>query len=339
LKNRFLVFNSPFEILINERNLDAKVPDDTVLVKSFCSGISAGTELLVYRGEIPEGMLLDPLIPELSEKFSYPTQYGYSTVGEIIDAGSNVDRNWIGRRVFSFNPHESHFYTNVEDLIEIPEGIDYNDAVFLPNMETALNLIMDGLPVIGENVAVIGQGIVGLLATSLLKAFPLNNLVTFDMILKRRQASLELGASQTFGSFDEPIMNSTFNKEYKGFDLVYEISGNPGSLNNAIDITGYNGRIVIGSWYGNKKSNLSLGDSFHRSRINLITSQVSTIDPKFSGRWTKERRFSVAWDMLRSIKPSRLITHKYHIEEARVAYDNLHQNPDDILQVILKYDT
>ena len=100
-----------------------------------------------------------------------------------------------------------------------------------------------------------------------------------------------------------------------------------------------NERVIIGSWYGSKKSKLSLGDSFHRSRINLITSQVSTIDPKFSGRWTKERRFSVAWEMLRAIKPSRLVTHEYPIEEAKVAYDNLHQNSDDILQVILKYDT
>ena len=333
------MFNSPFEILVKERNLDVKVPDDKVLVKSFCSAISAGTELLVYRGEIPEGMLLDPLIPEFSETFSYPTQYGYSTVGEIIDIGSNIDKNWIGRRVFSFNPHESRFLTGVEDLIEIPKGISYEDAIFLPNMETALNLIMDGLPVGGENVAVIGQGVVGLLTTSLLKDFPLNNLVTFDMILKRRQISLELGASHSFGSFEEPIMNSIFNKEYKGFDLVYEISGNPASLNNAIDITGYNGRVVIGSWYGSKMSNLSLGDSFHRSRINILTSQVSTIDPKFSGRWTKERRFSVAWDMLRSVKPSRLITHQYPIEEAIVAYDHLHQKSDDILQVILKYDT
>ena len=333
------MFNNPFEILVKERNLDVKIPDDTVLVESFCSGISAGTELLVYRGEIPEGMLLDPLIPEFSEIFSYPTQYGYATVGEVIDVGANVDNKWIGRRVFSFNPHESHFFTSVKDLIEIPDGIGYEDAIFLPNMETALNLIMDGSPVIGENVAVIGQGIVGLLTTSLLNSFPLDNLVTFDTIMKRRRVSLEFGASHTFGSFEEPMMNSIFDKEYKGFDLVYEVSGNPGSLNNAIDITGYNGRIIIGSWYGNKKSELSLGDSFHRSRINLITSQVSTIDPKFSGRWTKERRFSVAWDMLRAIKPSRLVTHEYPIEEAKVAYDNLHQNSDDILQVILKYDT
>ena len=338
MKNRFLLFNTPFEVLIKEQTIDVEIPDDNVLVKTVYSGISAGTELLVYRGQIPEGMLLDPLIPEFSESFTYPAKYGYSVVGEVVGAGGNVDQKWIGRRIFAFNAHESYFSVSLEEVIEIPSGVSYEDALFLPNMETALNFLMDGSPVVGENVGIIGQGIVGLLTTRLLDLFPINNLVTFDTILNRRQVSVEFGATYSFGTFEDSKINPIFHNDYKGFDLVYEVSGNPESLNNAIDITGYSGRIIVGSWYGNKESILSLGNSFHRNRITISSSQVSTIDPKFSGRWTKQRRFNVVWDLIKDIKPSRLITHKYSIEEASLAYDNLDQNLGDTLQVIFEYD-
>ncbi len=338
LKNRFLLFNNPFEVLVKEGTIDVDIPDDNVLVKSIYSGISAGTELLVYRGQIPEGMLLDPLIPEFSETFSYPVQYGYSVVGEVVKAGNKIDQKWVGRRIFAFNAHEAYFSVDLNSVIEIPDEISYLDALFLPNTETALNFLMDGAPVLGENVAVIGQGVVGLLTTRLLDSFPISNLVTFDTILNRRQMSLDFGARHSFDNFDDSKINSIFHNDYKGFDLVYELSGNPMALNNALDITGYSGRIIVGSWYGNKESVLSLGSSFHRNRITISSSQVSTIDPKFSGRWTKERRFSVVWDLVKDIKPSRLITHKYSIEEASLAYDNLDQNSGDTLQVIFEYD-
>ncbi len=323
--------------MVKERTIDVKIPDDNVLIKSVYSGISAGTELLVYRGQLPEGMLLDPLIPEFNETFSYPAQYGYSVVGEVVGAGDNVDPKWIGRRIFAFNAHESYFSVTLDRVIEIPDGISYEDALFLPNIETALNFLMDGSPVLGENVAIIGQGIVGLLTTRLLNSLPIANLVTFDRISKRREVSLEFGAGYSFDSFDDSSMNSIFHNDYKGFDLVYEVSGNPGSLNNAIDIAGYNGRIIVGSWYGNKESILSLGNSFHRNRITISSSQVSSIHPKFSGRWTKERRFKVAWDLIKDIEPSTLITNRYSIEEASLAYDNIDRNPGDILQIIFEY--
>ena len=99
------------------------------------------------------------------------------------------------------------------------------------------------------------------------------------------------------------------------FDLTFELSGSPSALNDAIALTTFSGRIVIGSWYGKKHAEIDLGGSFHRSRIKLISSQVSTISPELSGRWDKSRRFDTAWKALERIKPEKWITHRFPIEE------------------------
>ena len=122
-----------------------------------------------------------------------------------------------------------------------------------------------------------------------------------------------------------------------GADLTYEISGSPAALQQALIATGFNGRIVIGSWYGSKRATLSLGGSFHRSRIHLINSQVSSMAPEFDGRWTKMRRFDVAWEMIRQLKPSRLITHRFPINQAAEAYQLLDLNPEKVIQILLTY--
>ena len=124
----------------------------------------------------------------------------------------------------------------------------------------------------------------------------------------------------------------------EGADLTYEISGSPAALDQAIGATGFAGRIIIGSWYGNKHSRLNLGGRFHRSRISLASSQVSSLDPKLQGRWTKARRFDVAWEMIRRLKPSRFITHRYAVHDAAEAYELLDRNPGDAIQVLLTYE-
>jgi threonine dehydrogenase-like Zn-dependent dehydrogenase len=123
-----------------------------------------------------------------------------------------------------------------------------------------------------------------------------------------------------------------------GADLTYELSGNPAALDQAITVTGFDGRIVIGSWYGQKRANLNLGGSFHRSRIRLISSQVSTIAPAWTGRWTKSRRLGVAWEMLERVRPAHLITHRLPLDQAHHAYMLLDQHPQETLQVLLTYE-
>ena len=310
-----------------------------LLVRTRLSAISAGTELLVYRGEAPSEMAADESIAALQSGLSFPLRYGYAAVGDVAQVGEGVDANLIGRRVFAFNPHESLFEAEPESLMEIPEGVSYEDAAMLPSMETAVNFAMDGAPLVGENVLIIGQGIIGLLTTALLAQMPLASLITLDTVEARREMSLGLGATASY----EPSMPGAVDEIAAAFgghgaDLVYELSGRPEVLDTAIALTGYGGRIVVGSWYGTKRAPIDLGGSFHRSRIRLISSQVTTIAPELSGRWDKQRRFATAWRMLERLKPSQLVTHRFPIEEAASAYRLLDESPGDALQVLLTYD-
>jgi threonine dehydrogenase-like Zn-dependent dehydrogenase len=250
-------------------------------------------------------------------------------VGVVRQIGKLVNSEWEDRLVFSFQPHTSHFVAKAEDLFPIPYSLTPENACFLPNMETAVNLVQDGAPILGERVMVIGQGIIGLLTASLLSEFPLANLTVVDSIELRRHA-LQDQSSKVECLDPKDIGPSTF-------DLVYELTGSPSALNTAIDHTTFSGRIVIGSWYGQKRAEIDLGGSFHRSRIKLISSQVSTISPELSGRWDKSRRFEVAWQALERILPAKWITHRFSLNDAAQAYQLLDENPQETIQVIFKY--
>ena len=164
------------------------------MVQTLCSAISPGTEMLVYRGQAPTDMAVDDTLAALGGQFSFPLKYGYSAVGQVIELGPEVDASWLGRTVFAFNPHESHFIADAQNLIPLPPGVEAESALFLANMETAVNFLLDAAPVIGEEVVVLGQGVVGLLTTALLARYPLSQLITFDHYSFRRETSLALGA-------------------------------------------------------------------------------------------------------------------------------------------------
>jgi threonine dehydrogenase-like Zn-dependent dehydrogenase len=224
-------------------------------------------------------------------------------------------------------------------LLPLPEDLNPEEALFLPNMETAINFLMDGAPMIGEKVIVFGQGIVGLLTTALLSQYPLADLITLDRYELRRSFSLALGARICLDPSQPEAQERLLATLPDRADLSYELSGAPDALNQAIAITGYNGRVVIGSWYGGKRADLDLGGHFHRSRIRLISSQVSTIAPDLRGRWTKARRFNLAWEMIKKIQPSRFITHRLPVERASEAYQLIDQKPEESVQVVFTYQT
>lgn len=313
-----------------------------VLVRAEVSAISAGSELLVYRGEFPEGEKIDASIPALAGDFEYPFSYGYALVGRVVSRGREVDSAWDDRLVFAFHPHVSHFLASPESLIPVPEGVAPDAAVFLPNMETAAGLVMDGRPLIGETVAVLGQGVVGLLTTALLAAFPLESLVTADRWQDRREASLAIGAQASLDpdADDYLARMRSFGRGAgpgRGLDLVFELSGSLRALNEAIAVVGYNGRVIVGSWYGGKPASLDLGSRFHRNRIRVLSSQVSTLAPGLRGRWTKERRLFLAWREIKRVRPDRWITHRFSIEQAQDAYRFLDRHDGEGLQVVFVY--
>jgi len=336
MKRQSVIFSAPGQVTICDESLAEPAPNQ-VLVQTLVSAISPGTELLVYRGQFPEQLPVDDSIVSLAQEFRYPLRYGYSCVGRVVALGAQAERHWEGRLVFAFQPHTSHFLAEPQELMPVPTGIEPENAIFLPNMETTVNFCMDGVPLIGERVAVFGQGIVGLLTVMLLAQFPLDSLVTLDRYPLRRKASLQAGAHASLDADARDTLEQLRDLQPGGADLVYELSGSPLALDQAIAAAAFSGRVVVGSWYGKKRAELDLGGRFHRNRIRLISSQVSTISPELSGRWDKKRRFEVAWEMIRRLQPRRYITHHMEVNDAPAAYRLLDQRPEETIQVVLEY--
>lgn len=311
---------------------------DEVLVETLLSAISAGTEMLLYRGEVPEtGDAGSDLI---SQGLNYPTSYGYCAVGRVVEAGADVERSWLGRLVFAFQPHASHFVALPSELLVLPAGLEPEDGIFLANAETAVNIVQDAAPILGECGLVLGQGVVGLIVASLLLEFPLESLVTADPYPRRRMVSSTLGVTDALdpgapGFASQALVHT--GPGQRGFDLSIDLTGNPAALDTAIQLTAFSGRVLVGSWFGTKTASLNLGGRFHRSRIRIVTSQVSTIAPELLGRWDKSRRFSAAWKALERMRPSKWITHRFPLERAAEAYRDLDRSPEEAIQVVLQY--
>lgn len=342
MNSRQLWFVNPHQVEIREQQLPA-LQNNQVLVKNLYSAISAGTEMLVYRGQLPADMALDETLASLGkQKISYPLPYGYACVGLIEAAGDGVEPDCVGKTVFSFQPHASHHVCTMDDVIPVPQGIDPKEAVFLANMETAVNLVQDGNPRVGERVVVLGQGIVGLLTSSVLAQFPLAGLYSVDGIAGRRKLSGHCGVQAAFdpdSDSDIKMLKQKLNpgEPGGGADVVFELSGSPAALNLAVDLCAYSGRIVVGSWYGTKSAEINLGERFHRNRITILSSQVSTIAPELGGRWNKDRRFSVAWDMIKACRPAQFVSHTLPFAKASEAYQLLDQSPRDATQIVFDY--
>ncbi|MCU0585120.1 MAG: zinc-binding dehydrogenase, partial [Desulfobacterales bacterium] len=284
MKRRSILFQAPGRVETVHEPLPAPAPGE-VLVTVALSAISAGTELLILRGLAPPEMALDATLPALAGTFRFPLRYGYAAAGTVTAAGGEVDPAWVGRRVFGFCPHASHILADPDGLVPIPDDLSWRDALFLANMETAVTLVLDGMPALGEHVVLFGQGVVGLLTTSVLAASPLASLLAVEPLALRRDASLRAGAGAVFDS-GEALTDHLERMAGRGMaDLVYELSGRPEALDAAIAAAGFGARVVVGSWYGTAAVSLNLGGRFHRSRIRLIGSQVSTLPPAAMARW------------------------------------------------------
>lgn len=331
---RSLLFTGPREVTVREVSVGEPGPEE-LLVEASVSAISPGTELLVYRGEAPTEITADLSIDALSGQLTFPTRYGYATVGNVIDAGRAV-REWVGRRVFAFHPHQSRFCLSVDDVVHPPTDMPTETVSLLAAAETATNFLLDGEPRIGERVVVFGAGAIGLSTTRLLAEYPLESLVVVEPIPERRELAGSFGADRAIHPDDATALFD--DSEPSGADLVFELSGEPATLDTALSTVGYDGRIVVGSWYGSKPAMLDLGGSFHRDRISIVSSQVSTLSPRFRGRLTRDRRREIALDCLRLIDTETLVTHRFSIREGASAYEQLDTEPAETLQVLFTYE-
>lgn len=326
-----VVFAAPGRVDVVQERVAAP-PPGFLLVRTTVSAISAGTELLAFRGRLPADLPLDETLGTLSgQTFSYPFRYGYAAVGEVLAAGADVDPAWLGRDVFAFQPHASAFLVAAAEAVPVPPGLPPERAALLASMETAVNLVLDGAPLLGERAVVVGLGPVGLLTAALLARFPLEALFAVEALPLRARAARGLGCERVLRP-GEPLAEAMGPD---GADLVFELSGNPEALDLAIAAAGREGRVVVGSWYGDKRAPVALGGGFHRGRLRLISSQVSHIAPALSGRWTRARRFAAAWRALEGLDTSALVTHRFPIGEAQKAYELLDRHPDQAIQVLL----
>lgn len=326
--------------------IEGPVPGpDEVVVSASVSAVSAGSELLAYRGELDPETVADEELSSLDGDLSYPLRYGYAVVGRVTAVGDAVDSSWRGRTVFAFNPHESRFAVSPEALRPVPDGIDPETATLFANAETAVTLTLDAAPRLGERVAVFGQGVVGLLTTALLARSGAETVVAVEPRDRRRSLAAEFGADAVVdpSRYDgrEGVVDAV-RERTGGVDLAVEVSGRPETLETAVETTRFDGRVIVGSWYGTKRADLGFGDHFHRGRVTVRSSQVTTIAPELRGRWDMERRRETAWRQLRRLDDDldvadRLVTDRVPVSGAPTAYRRLADETEPTLQLLFTY--
>ncbi len=324
-----LWFEGNGRVSVREEPLELPRPGE-VLLESIASAISPGTEMLFYKGDIEEGIAVDAALEGYRRPLSYPLRYGYATAGRIAHAGRDVDQGLVGRLAFAFTPHATASCHVSDAVVLVPEGVNPEEAAFLASAETAVNLVLDGRPLLGERASVFGLGVVGLLTAGLLARFPLARLRGWDLHPLRREAAASFGVTAADPRETPPDPGTE--------DLSIESSGSATGLRLALSSCGFSGRLVVASWYGTsaRKQAFDLFDtSFHRNRVRIVSSQVSTIDPSLSGRWTRERRREAAWDAIRSLRPGRLVTHRVPFARASDAYRLIAESRGQTIQVML----
>jgi 2-desacetyl-2-hydroxyethyl bacteriochlorophyllide A dehydrogenase len=329
---RSVWFSAPRSVELRTAEIGPPAPDE-LLVRAELSAISAGSELLVYRGLAPPE--LDPDLPTVEGSFSLPIKFGYALVGRVLAQGAQVPERLVGRRVFAFHPHQSELVISAGFAVALPEAVSAEDGVFFANLETALTVVLDAHPRLGETVAVFGQGVVGLLITALLRKTGAGRIIAVDGFARRRQAALELGADLALSPSEAHSERLRALSDERGLDLVIESSGSAEALQTGIDALAFQGTLVASAWYGSKILPLQLGGSFHRRRLRLISSQVSNLDPALTPRWDRARRTAKVLELLQWLRPSRLISHRFELSDAAAAYALLDTAPEQTLQVVL----
>ena len=327
--------NQPRRVELRHEAVPDVGPND-VRVAAIASAISHGTEMLVFRGQVPDGLELD--LPTLRGSFAFPIKYGYASVGRVVETGAEVRDLAIGDTVFVHHPHQSTYVVPAEMPIRLPDGLDPEVGVFLANVETATNIVLDAAPRLGERVAVFGQGVVGLLITQLLRRTGVSLIMVVDPIAQRRELASQLGADVALAPEDVAAGNIHGLSEEHGVDLAIEASGNAAALDQALGAVTFGGTVVVCSWYGTKPVPLMLGGAFHRRRLRMVSSQVSTIDGALQPRWTHARRLALARDLLPRLDLSVLISHRFPVQHAAEAFALVDQHPEQTVQVVLTYE-
>jgi 2-desacetyl-2-hydroxyethyl bacteriochlorophyllide A dehydrogenase len=328
-KARALVFLAPRKVELQEVELPEIGADEVVVTTSF-SGISGGTEMLAYRGEIDPHMPVDEAIGSLGGSFAYPFRYGYSCVGTVERSRSSISQ---GTLVFAFHPHQDCFVARASDVVPL-DDVDPRTGTLFPLVETALQVSLDAGPVQQEPVVVLGLGAIGLLTAALLHRSGAQVLAC-DLQDWRRKAAAALGVlGMSPERLDDEIKQAT---DGRGASLVVDATGNPDALGPALSLLAHEGTALVASWYGTKPVSLPLGGDFHRRRLVIRSSQVSTIPSTLAGRWTVGRRRAVTRSLLRQLPLDALTTHEFPFSEVSRAFDAVDRCEPGLIHAVLRY--
>jgi threonine dehydrogenase-like Zn-dependent dehydrogenase len=254
-----------------------------VLVRALYSGVSRGTEALVFRGEVPPSQYEAMRAPFQEGRFPAPVKYGYSSVGEVIEGPDAL----VGRAVFCLHPHQDVYRVPAAAVTPLPDGLPPARAVLAANMETALNGVWDARPGPGDRVVVVGAGVVGMMAAWLCSRLPVTDVLVYDVDRRRADPAKALGLSFTH---EDPSGADA--------DLVIHASGQKAGLRSALAAAGMEATVLELSWYGTHTVTLPLGEAFHSRRLTLKSSQVGRLPPERVARWDHRRRMEKALELL-----------------------------------------
>jgi 2-desacetyl-2-hydroxyethyl bacteriochlorophyllide A dehydrogenase len=329
MKARAVHFVAPRRVELREVELP-EVAEGQLLVATEWSGISSGTELLAYRGEVDPGLPLDETLGALAGTFTFPFRYGYSAVGRVVRPAAPFQE---GQRVFAFHPHQDRFVVDAREAVPV-DGLDSRAATMYPLVETALQVCLDAAPRLGETVVVVGLGAVGILAAALLAR-------TGAVVLGSEPEPARRDAAAAFGvraaNPDDAAEVVAGLAGGRGADLVVEASGNPLALASSLGLLAHEGTVLVCSWYGTKPVPLPLGADFHRRRLALRSTQVSTLPAALTARWDRRRRTELAWSLARELPLSVLATHEFPLERAAEAYACADRKDGGLIHAGLRY--
>ncbi len=254
-----------------------------ILVKSMFSGISRGTERLVFEGKVPASEYARMRLPTQEGEFSFPVKYGYASVGRVEEGPAELK----GKTVFALHPHQERFVVPAEMASVVPDTVPARRAVLAANLETALNILWDGHAAPADRIVVIGGGLIGLLTAALAAGLPGAEVTVVDKDKSRAELAKKIGAA-----FATPE-----NAPHDA-DLVVNASASEAGLCLGIELAGQEANVVEASWHGDKPVSLPLGGHFHSRRLRIISSQVGTIPADRRSRWTHRRRMNAAMRLL-----------------------------------------
>ncbi|MGW3421115.1 zinc-dependent alcohol dehydrogenase [Streptomyces phaeochromogenes] len=282
---------------------DAQLPEPAegeVVVRTLFSGVSRGTETLVFRGGVPESQHAAMRAPFQEGDFPGPVKYGYLNVG-VVEAGPT---DLLGRTVFSLYPHQTRFVVPASAVTPVPETVPASRAVLAGTVETAVNALWDAAPLIGDRITVVGAGMVGASVAALLARFPAARVQLVDANPARADIAQALGVD-----FALPA-DAAGDR-----DLVVHASATEAGLARSLELLTPEGTVLELSWYGDRKVSLPLGEAFHSRRLVIRSSQVGTVSPARSARRTYADRLAIALDLLADPAFDALITGESSFEE------------------------